>query len=130
MQQKYQKNNNNNEEIEKFEFIKTKEAKRYVSKELTFHDFDKYLYDITNRPITKEQMSFINYNHKNQTVTNNWLSILSYPHGTNIPFTEYFPDKYTPSSTAELNKIYNIYYMIINDKVEEENKTKLQSKLA
>ena len=60
--------------IEKSEFIKVKRVKNSGSKEPTFYDFDKCVHDITNKPMTKEQMSFRNYNHKVNTVTCNKIT--------------------------------------------------------
>ena len=37
------------------EFIKGKEVKKLASKELTFHDFDKCVFDIRNIPIIKNK---------------------------------------------------------------------------
>lgn len=37
------------------EFIKGKGVKKLASKELTFHDFDKYIFDIRNIPIIKNK---------------------------------------------------------------------------
>ena len=45
-------------EIEDSEFTKGKWVAKSVSKELTSHDFDKYVYDVTNKPIAKKQMSY------------------------------------------------------------------------
>ena len=45
-------------EIEDSEFTKGKWVAKLVSKELTSHDFDKCVYDVTNKPIAKKQMSY------------------------------------------------------------------------
>ena len=65
--------------------------------------------DITNVPITKEQISFRNCNHKIYIVICNKTAmhtpnenakeilddhgITTYPHGTNFPFIKYFDGK-------------------------------------
>ena len=36
----------------------------FASKELIPHDFDKCVYELTNKPITKEKISFRNYSYK------------------------------------------------------------------
>ena len=46
-------------EIEDSEFIKAKGVKRSASKELIFHYFDKCVHDVTNPPISKEQIRLI-----------------------------------------------------------------------
>ena len=35
-----------------------------ASKQLKFHDFDRFIHDVTGTPIVKEQMKFRSYNHK------------------------------------------------------------------
>ena len=44
-------------EIESSEFMKGKEVKKFASKELAFHHFDKYIFDITNIPIIKNKQA-------------------------------------------------------------------------
>ena len=43
------------QEIVCSEFIKGKRVKKLASKELTFHHFDKYIFDITNMTIIKNK---------------------------------------------------------------------------
>ena len=62
-------------EIEDNEFVKAKGMKNSASEELTFHDFLKCVYYITNTATTNEQMSFRSYTHKNYTITCNKVSL-------------------------------------------------------
>ena len=45
--------------------------KKSASKELTFHEFDKFVHDITNTRVTKEQMSFTIENQNVYFATSN-----------------------------------------------------------
>ena len=67
-----QKGDNN--EVVDSEFTKAKWARKSASKRLIFHDFDKYGGGITNKPLTKEQMSFKSYNHKTYTATSDKIA--------------------------------------------------------
>ena len=65
---------NDDYKVEDSKFTKAKGVRKSASKRLIFHDFDKYMDDITNKPITKEQISFRSYNHKIYTVTSNKIA--------------------------------------------------------
>ena len=55
--------------------MKVKWVRKSASKELTFHNFDKCLLDITNKPVTKEQITIKSYNYRFYTVTSNKIAI-------------------------------------------------------
>ena len=60
-------------EIENSEFIQAKGVKRHAFKEIIFHDFEKSIHNIQNKPTTKEKMSFRIGNHKIYTIKSNNL---------------------------------------------------------
>ena len=62
-------------EIESSEFIKAKWVKKYASKELTFHDFDRCVQGVINKCIIKEQVNFRSFNNKTYSVTSNIVAV-------------------------------------------------------
>lgn len=72
-----------------------------ISKEFTFNDFEKYINDIKNTLISKDQTSFKVLNVKNKIAmrTGNNKKIQNddkiriYPFGSNIPSIKYFEVK-------------------------------------
>ena len=81
-------------EIKDSGFIKAKRVKKLASKELTFHDFDKFVKNILNKPLAKERMILRTDNHKVYTVAR-----------SNIAHINYSDDKDIPDSIEELKKI-------------------------
>ena len=94
---------------------------KLVSKELRFFDYEKCVFDSTNTPITKKQVSSRNIKCLIYTITNNKITLqrfndkeILYEDGittdhslrSNIPFINSFNDKDIPNSIEELKKIY------------------------
>ena len=66
---------NDDYEIKDSEFIKAKGLKKSASKNLTNKDFDEFVYDKTNTPITKEQISSESIDHKAYTLASNKIAM-------------------------------------------------------
>lgn len=49
----------NDHNIEDSEFIKDEGVKKSTSKQIKFHDFDKYVRDLTNTPLTTEHKALV-----------------------------------------------------------------------
>ena len=111
-----------NHEIKDFEFLKKKPVKTFASKELTLNDFDKRIHDVTNKPITIEQMIFRSHIHNIYTAANNNIAmripnkndkgfqdsdvITTYPHGSSFTFIKYFNNKDITNSNRKIYKIF------------------------
>ena len=84
--------------IEDSDFVRTKVVRKSISKELTFSDYEKDIFDPVNTPITK--VIFWSTKHAIYSVINNKIALCKlndkeilhddgvtrYPLGSNIPF--------------------------------------------